>query len=225
MEITTEWLNQNEHRRFPIAGNATAKDNSGKLLPDGLIADLSIMYSDETPSTGRPYLSSLVMGPSLVAIAVSVNNAVILSLSLPKPVPVRAAIPLKASAANCSGYVTFGIDINSESGAYLFSSYEQSMLEYKAAKRFSSLPISHMTVAGNSGETIDGIVNLTATDPIKINYAGNNVVELSLKESERRRFLGQCDNALSPQGCGPAPLRKINGVGPDSNGNIFIEVN
>jgi len=224
MEVTTEWLNQNEHRRFPIAGNATAKDNSGKLLPDGLIADLAVMYNDSVPSSGGPYLSSLVLGPSLASLAISVGTTVVLSISLPKPVPVRVALPLQASSPNCSGYVAFGADINSASGVYIFSSPAQSRLEYKASKRFSTLPIASVTVLGNQGQVLDGIVNMVAVDPVQITYAGNNVVELSLKESARRKFLGQCDSSLSPQGCGPAPLRKINGVGPDSNGNIFVEV-
>jgi hypothetical protein len=224
MEVTTEWLNKNEHRRFPIATNVSAKDDDGKIFPDNLIADLSVMYNDSVPGSPGPYLSSLIIGPSLVSVAISLDGAVILSGSFTKPAPVRVAVPLQSSAVNCSGYIAFGLDINDETGSYTFSSADQSRLEYKATKRFSELPIKSMTVQGNSGDTLDGIVNLRSSDPIRIVHVGDNVVEISLRESARQQFLGPCDDALNPQGCGPAPLRKINGVGPDANGNLFVEV-
>jgi len=223
MEIGAEWLNSNEFRRYPIAANVTNKDNSGKLLPDSLIADMMVVYNDAVPSSAGPYLSSLVIGPSIVSIAVSIDEGVILSASFSRPVPAKVALPFKASNVNASGYIAFGVDINEEQNSYIFSSAAQSRLEYKATKRFSALPIKSFGVQGRP-ETLDGIVKLSGTDPIVIEHVGNNVVEITIKESERQKFLGPCDNGLSLDSCGAAPIRKINNVGPDEFGTIYIEV-
>ena len=224
MEIGQEWLNKNEQRQYPIATHVSAVSDSGDRLPDSLIADLMVVYADSVPASSGPYLSSITIGPSLVSVAISVEDSVILSGSFTKPVAIRTPLPLQASSVNSSGYISFGIDINDEEMSYIFSSAVQSRLEYKACRSFSPLPIRSVGVEGEAAETLDGIITLVANDPIRIVHVGNNVVEISLTEEARQRFLGPCDSGLGPDGCGPAPLRKINGVGPDANGNIFVEV-
>jgi hypothetical protein len=224
MEMNTEWYNTNEHRKYPLASHVSTKDNDGDVLPDALIADLAVVYNDSVPAEDGPYLSSLIIGPELVTVSVSLDGAVLVSESFTKPVPIRQGLPLKANSISASGYIVFGIDINDANGAFRFNSAEQSALDPKAARKFSALPITSLAVEGDSEPPLTDIVSLIPGAAIDITHEGNNVVKISLKPAERQRFLGPCDNAVSPDGCGPAPLRKINGVGPDSNGNIFIEV-
>lgn len=222
--MNTEWYNTNEHRKYPLASHVSTKDNDGDILPDSLIADLAVVYNDAVPAEGGAYLSSLIIGPELVTISVSLGNAVLVSESFTKPVPIRKGLPLKANSISASGYVVFGIDINDATGNYRFNDATQSALDPKAARKFSALPITSLSVEGDSEEPLTDIVSLIAGSSIDIVHEGNNVVKLSLKPADRQVFLGPCDNAVSPDGCGPAPLRKINGVGPDNNGNLFIEV-
>jgi hypothetical protein len=224
MEMNTEWYNTNEHRKYPVASHVSTKDNDGDILPTALIADLAVVYNDTVPAGDGPYLSSLVIGPSLVTVSISLDGAVLVSESFTKPVTIRKGLPLKANSISASGYIVFGIDINDTTGSFRFSSAAQSGLDPKAARKFSALPITSLAVAGDSEEPLTDIISLIAKGPIDITHEGNNVVSISLKPAARREFLGPCDNAISPDGCGPAPLRRINGVGPDSNGNIFIEV-
>jgi hypothetical protein len=224
MEMNTEWYNTNEHRKYPIASHVSTKDNDGDFLPDSLIADLAVVYDDSVPAEEGPYLSSLIIGPEIVTVSVSLANAVLVSESFTKPVPIRTALPLKANSINASGYIVFGIDINDSSETFRFNDASQSGLDPKAARKFSGLPITSLSIDGDDAEPLTGIVSLIAGASIDIIHEGNNIVKISLKPADRQRFLGPCDNAISPDGCGPAPLRKINGVGPDNNGNIFIEV-
>jgi hypothetical protein len=224
MEMNTEWYNTNEHRKYPLASHVSTKDNDGDFLPDALIADLAVVYNDIVPAADGAYLSSLIIGPEIVTLSVSLDGAVLVSESFTKPVAIRKGLPLKANSINASGYVVFGIDINDATGTYQFDNATQSGLDPKAARKFSALPITSLAVDGDSQEPLTDIVSLIAGSSIDIVHEGNNVVKISLKPADRQTFLGPCDNAVSPDGCGPAPLRKINGVGPDNNGNLFIEV-
>lgn len=222
-----EWCNENEGRAYPIDERATCIDDSGRILPTAIIADLQIMLP---PAYAAAYISSVWVTRTLTGLSLTHANqplaSVVVDRTIYTPYTAVALQPMPGMA-NVSGCVVLGGYRYHGDARWLFKGVEQSGIADRAKVINSVLPVTGIRKSGGAAESAarslvrvigDGYIQLLPheTDP--------NTIVVTLREGDRSLFVGPCVTLADHGDCGTPPIRSINGVCPDASGILHVEI-
>lgn len=234
--IGIEWLNGNALRKFPIADDASCLDITGSFqLPDDFIVDLILPVS--TVATFDPdgfFVSQVaVFGQGVV---------IVISYQSPDSTPFaegayevgRVAISANAHTLNKSYFIqgtgnftdTFGKitvgtlnTIINNAGVYNFDVTGTKLVATTIRPDIRGITSIRVTNGTDVSDPIYGDVQLIAGQNISIGVSGSDIT-ISAISGENLNVNCDCqtvyDTTLSP--C----IRTINGVLPNSNGNVNL---
>lgn len=232
MARSAGWYSRNSNRSYPLAGTATATDDSGSPLPESLIADLKMRF----PGGGgdRAYLSRVEVGNTNVAVLISVAAEIVAAVSVPiDEANEQQILPLTPLVPGVTGHVVFGevrqpVDLSfssaAQSGLCVQAATPQAGLN--SAARFSRFGFDQLT--GDRIQLLgDGDIDVTR-ELIELNDGIRNAYVIGLRPQTGRNplteYAGLCGRRPESGTCGdPQPVEAVNAVRPDCCGRIFIE--
>lgn len=229
--IFADWMNSNELRNYPLHDSATKESVDGTTLPDGIIADMSIMLPE---SAGRfAYISSAAVTPGLVSLTLlatdvdplrpesessssssspSESLVPIASITVAKPVTIYRHYAIEALYPGVAGWVAFGRDVEEVNAGYRFLTPLDGLLCSKAVRAYRDLPVSSIGKTGRLVE-LTGLVELRAGGDLVINKAVRTIngrrrevvaVGLNLTETPEdilRKYAGECGQRPEDRTC------------------------
>lgn len=222
--MSAEWYNENGQRAYPLAENASGMSVDGRALSNEWLVDLAVTVPRSL--AGTLYLSSMLVTPAMAAIAIaSTTGGGLLAGSWLLPESqgiVRALAPL---TNDVSGYVVIGkFELPTEPVAMVFSGVAASGIAERAVNYVDVAAVrSIRPLYGDYRQALTGLIRLEAGPNVVISHTGNTIV-VALTPEARPLLVGPCDKKAAGGTCQFPPLRRINGVGPDINGVIHIEV-
>ena len=217
-----DWFNENEGRAYPVREDATCKDDSGRILPRDVIADLGMVLP--RAFTGIR-LSSVYVSPQIVAVAVGSDaGGLLVGTYARTSVQPYVAYPLQPLLADCSGWIVFGAHAAMATERFRFSTTAQAALEERAYRIVTPPGVAKFHREGNDAAIYaDGIVKLTGSNDIVITrdpLVAQTVV-VSLNPATASAYAEACMQPAT-KAAGGSAIRRINGVGPDSNGVLTL---
>lgn len=239
--IFPEWLNANSLRNYPIRENASRTDVSGSFtIPNELLVSAQFNYSRDYLDGGF-YISKVVVSDSSVRIFISFisseENAVsreigsvnIFSDSFEK----FSYFSFSGQGEDFAVLGSLGVGdisstINAGIGEFLF---ESNATTFEANTQFVSIPALKTVEVYNADDQLlyraTEILKLKEGDNIKLTYLPPQIGSSDPYGSIRIDAIdGQ--NLVSPNDCEnvteflPPCIKKINGVGPNAEGTIFL---
>ena len=219
-----QFENVNELRKFPFSDESSLVDRSGVELPIGMIVDAHMFVPCETGFTPvvkltRVHISSAMIsacfkssyGGRMCAMSVTVSVS-----DFGPYIPYR--MEKLAGSEDIGGVVSFG-DIT-------FPNYPETYFLENAAIHpccvISSRPSGlRRIVDPRSGESVSGDVRISFSGHVKAGNVGNGIL-LSLEDGSESELASECSKATGLDVCGATPISSINGIRPDSDGNIVL---
>lgn len=231
MTLSLGWYAQNRSRSYPLEGYATAKDDSGQLLPESLIADLKLRFPGDENS--RAFVRYAAAGKTLSVVIANESGDLASATIKREAVRDWKPVPLVSTIPGVYGYVVFGA--TSEFGVWTFSSVNQSGLSVRAAapQPYFNSPAR---LSRQGFEPMQGpVTRLIGDGDVRVERAKRTLlgqerdaVVVSLATQQERdvlaEYAGPCGRRPESKTCGdPLPIEDINGVKPDCCGRVFIE--
>ena len=218
----TEWCNENEGRAYPLSETATRLDDSGLLLPDNIIADMSVVLPRDHAGLR---VSSVYVSPEIVSVAVSSDSGGLLvgSFAVAAVSPYRA-YPLTPVADDVSGWVVFGNFSAPVPRRFRFGTAAQAQLEARTVRVIPPPGVNRiLRLGGDPGVYAGDVVSLEASPELEI--VGDPVdpqrIIVRLR-SGTGRFVEDCALPATADNCGVPPIRRINNVAADESGKITL---
>jgi hypothetical protein len=222
-----EWLNSNSVRAYPLAENGSRLDITGTFkIPDSLIVAATINAQPEY--SGKFFVSEVISLPDRISIGISYNDGVDSTI-------VANVVILAASHTEYKNYPFVGIDqhssvigslsigslsdtINLATGAFSFTN-DATSFEVNAI--FFAVPaIKYIEVeCAGTVTRFNKALKLKEGQNIRLTYEGDDVIRIDAIEGLNLTDPAQCTDALPV----PGPIRTINGIAPDSNGNFILD--
>jgi hypothetical protein len=245
----SHWYNLNEQRFYPLDDTASARSDTGEVLPSSLIADLRLCWPAQYGKYA--FISAAASTPGLVTVLIEATSTLdnnpstsvlIAGITLPKSeLTGGRTYALTAFKSGVGGFIVLGTNLD-ENYSGRFSSPAQSLLTPRAARANRIAPIPSIKV-DDAAVALTGLVNLVAAAPLQLTKETrvingveySNVVVFSLKEEEQvtavavaesvlATFAGPCGKRTGSKTCtDPQPVQFINGVAPDCDGVLTID--
>lgn len=217
--VNTSWLNENAYRVFPLNDNSTGiATNTTWAIPNSLLVDVALYVPLNVDPT-EVFISEITIAGSIVKIIFS-NNEGVLASSLFDYVDheqndTYAIRGVGSSNSTIFGRLTAGfIDMNQPE---LVPGTHQFDYDAGALATICVRPSPESVTALNvGGQRLSGEVQLIGDRGVSITAAGNTI-------SITADILGSLN--LSDCGCEDSIdncIKTINGVSPDSSGNINL---
>ena len=213
--INTSWLNENTYRKYPLYDDATTVASDAWVLPNSILADLTISVPVDVLPTDV-YLSEFMVAGSIVKLTFKENagNTILGTCIFDyRDHTLFSAYNITNSNLyeGVYGRVTIGsIDEDKiEPGVKSFT-YDAGRLSTICVRPLPKF-VSSLTV---NGEILTGDLEISGGQGVRLTTSGNTIT-ISI----------DADNIdLSDCGCTDAgsAIKTINGVAPDSAGNINI---
>lgn len=232
--INVDWLNQNALRNYPLIDGASRVASSGAELPNALIVDLNVPVP----------LGSVEPGDLFVQRVYGFHAGVVITLASAKNPGVSLmtatvfidqhelfkSYPMVGSSAleGATGRITIG-SLEALAGAslslYDFTTVPDNTRLVVSATRPLLRGIQGIRVAGQ--DIVSGVVTFAAGSNVSLgtasNLDGTNTLYISAQT-------GSATTTTTDEECGCAstqepdlpPIRSINGVFPDANGNFSL---
>lgn len=239
-----QFENVNELRRYPFTDESSLKDDFGMELPDDCISDIRIVVpsskcvngadSDSSSPVGEHgfrkctlptvRLSSFHMSHYMVSACFIVFGeegsaalSVTVSSSNFKPYfPYR--LEKVAGARNVGGVVTFG---NIEFPMTPHTYFLNDAVVHPCCVAVSEVGRLMSIVDRRSGSRLTGDVSIDFSGYVKASKT-SGCVKLSLEDGAADELASECAKISGYGSCGATPIRSINGIRPDEEGNIVI---
>lgn len=240
MARNPEWYELNEQRSWPLADQATLFDDTGKRMPNQLIADLNIWF----PSTVGEYafLGAVTLGPSIATVTIlgtASGTPPIAAVSLSGDIDPYRHYPLESLYPGVGGWIVFGSGLKEEKiKSFRFSTSGQSILMPQVARKYPPTLVPSIATSQNM-DALTGIVRLKGGDDIEIVKESREidnivrdvaVIRLKLKPefvedvNLLEKYAGPCGKRPESNNCEyTSPIEFVNSVAPDCCGNITIE--
>ena len=229
---TAQFENVNSMRTYPFAEGSSLVDKAGVELPKDVIVDARFVvpfgmdgssgFSREPLATVR--MTSLHLSKSMVSVcfvAASGSSSVALSATVAAPnlAPYQPVMLEELTGSeNAGGIVTFG-DME------LPSSPETHFFENAVVYPGCVAPARPVGVRSffdpRSGESVSGDAEITFSKYVNVAKNGNEF-RLTLEDGASEELASECANVGGYEACGATPITSINGIRPDSDGNIVL---
>ena len=246
------WYSINEGIAYPIDETASCVADDGSIVQNNIITDLYLRWPSTLGEYA--FISSLTVTDTLVSVTFLVSTALVdgiikplAVLSVTRAVTEGRQYALNAQVEGVSGYIVFGSGASSATKYRArFTSPTQTLLTVRAAKPYTPLAVSGIK-ANVAANYLSGLVRLRANSPLEIvgeereidgvlrDVAVVRLVDTAVETvrtntttgsttSVFRQFAGPCGARPDSNTCDKPPIEFINGVGPDCNGLITLEV-
>ena len=239
-----QFENVNGLRRYPFTDESSLNDDFGMELPDDCISDVRIVVpaspcangsdSDSDSSGGnqglvecslpKVRLSSFHMSHYMVSacfIVLGDEGGAALSITVSssnfKPYfPYR--LEEVAGSRNVGGVVTFG---NIEFPMTPHTYFLNGAVVHPCCVAVSEVGRMMSIVDRRSGNRLTGDVSIDFSGYVKASKTSGGV-KLSLDDGAADELASECAKISGYGSCGATPIRSINGIRPDDDGNIVI---
>lgn len=208
-----DFYNSNEVQGYPFLDS-----ESGNGIADTLLVDLKLSLPSKF--SGLVHMTNLVVTPSIISFGIVADTEVVAVVTVPYATQPYKAYPLHGISPGVSGYVVFGRHN-----------------QQPVTMRDSLLSLDGSTVDLDTESTITSISTFgTPTlleGVVRLRDGGNviitgdmatSTITFTLSQDLITRCVGMCENNGLFDACGLPPVRTINGVAPDANGRITLEV-
>lgn len=240
---TAQFENVNSQRRFPFVENCTLVADSGKELPLNVVVDVHMVVpadiaapklNEVKPDTvldaPTVRLSSVYISSSMLSVCFTSDmNGVVNALSVTiaranfiSYVPYR--LEKLYGASDIGGIVTFGnVSFPGFPETYRFADkckdnavIHQSCIAVVKPARLRSI------FDPRSGQRVAGDVNIDFSGYIEASQTGK-CIALTLEDGAADELISTCEGlGEGSDTCGATPIRSINGIRPDEDGNIVL---
>lgn len=236
----SHWYNMNQLRAYPVDESATVTDDEGTLLPSAILADLNLKF----PRTAGKFafISSVTVTERLATVTIQAADELdedvgfIPLAVVTQTVPFQTGIPftLEPQYPGVGGWVVFGEGLACPYRGR-FSTAQQSVLAYRAAKPYSPLPVTSLSKLANNRK-LSGVITLLGQSPVQVVAESRDIlgeerdvivvrlVQPPSGENVFDLYSGPCASRPETGTCGdPEPVELLNTVAPNCDGNICIE--
>lgn len=220
MQEGIQFENANELRRYPLSEDATCVDDTGVPLPDNVLVDMSVASFRALPGLR---VSSVHVGPGLVSVSLSDDSgAVATATVVAAAFEPYAPVALDSLRDGVSGYVSFGEIDRTSRAMYRFSTEAQSAVHPFCVFEFPGAGVIEF-VDDSSGERVSGdvVFDFGRYIDAHVESDGHTVV-LDLSDGMARTMDTGCVPTDLNTSCTAPVIQTINGVEPDSDGEIAI---
>lgn len=207
-----DYYNENSHRSYPLYNPST--------VPTDIIVGCSISttYPAAEPAY---YLSKITVGSTVMSVEFSRGSSVVMTGSSPITTGSPSHYPVKLTSFDPRLQGFFVAGPCATSGTWTFDS-TSGRLDNSVIHR--SPEVQYTTLEG-----LSGIVGLTSGDDLVFDVVGEQadgtkVVRVYLQDAALRKYASECDAKYSSNACGRPVVQRINGVTPDANGRVFVEL-
>lgn len=225
MTNTLEWLNENSLRAFPFREDSSRSDGA-VVIPNDFIVDMVFVVPVATTSTF--YLKSLMVSAAQITGVIAnqnENNVGTFSIAVSSHTQNKSYEILGAGTySDARGRVVIGnlTNITSElpEGIYTYT-INSTPFELSAVRpdlrRVRGVKIKKAD--GTVSDLITGIVQLASGANIVLENPSPGVIKINALGNDG--FVEECGDCLN-KFVPPEPIRTINGVAGDGNGNINL---
>lgn len=217
MKQIFEWLNYNSIRKFPLY----EENIENKVLTDGVIVDANITVPD---TVDLPiYIGSILVNNAIAAVSIKDANDNTIGVATGNitdeyynPLYIEPLIDI------LSGVIVIGPDAinipqNHGMQKHTFTLFEGE-LEERCVTVTQASVLKSITV---NGIKLTGDIKFVAGTDVKLRYSETEPNCIVAEITNPLNFVPECLEDCSPDKCNNAIL-SINGVCPDSSGNILI---
>lgn len=252
--VFQDWMVSNTQRKYPLDDFASGVDDHGGLVREDVLADLHLLLPQgigyafvSSMSVTAGAVSITISGAATPAVPSFPGDPFespvftpLALVSLDKPVTPFRNYPLTPVTPGVRGWVAFGGCVTSGDVTYhRMSTPAQAAICPKAIQVTTAAPVQSFR-AGGEPNFLHGDVGLRVDSPLELRQAQMRILDpltqedlgtvdafvISLSDTLKnlKEFSGQCQTAAYLGGCSRIPIAAINGVAPDSFGNIEIEI-
>ena len=242
--LDTDWITFRAHQSFPLADQASGKSLGGSQLPQSFLLDLFILMPSKLNQNiqGLFYISELNDLNSGFQLVINYKNG-----DIDIPCAICAGIPKTLTATSTIQSRTFLLAaiqhtqqqlqanpwLNKISGnvcAGFTKDYSGGSLQFtpQGAQIHAScihyLGGDHLQAIQLDGRYMTGIVTLQAGEGIQFQFQGDNTIKVSIERGYLQQIASGSvsDYVINQGGSIGTPVRSINGILPDSSGNITL---
>ena len=225
MPNAVEWLNENALRAFPFKENSSRSDGT-VTIPNYLIVDMAFVVPVDVSDTF--YIKTLMVStPQVTGVIANQNGNNVGTFSIPLDTHEENdsyAIAGSGAYPDARGRIVSGSLANLlddiPEGVYNFE-LDATPLEVSAVRpdlrRIRGVKIQKAD--GTVSEVITGVLQLTSGTNIILENPSTGVIKINAVGNED--FIEECGDCLN-QFAPPEPIRTINGVGGDAEGNLDL---
>ena len=235
--LDLDWISFRASQSYPLADQASGKSLSGNPLPQSFLLDIQLLLPSKYNYNlaGQFYISSIqdigntfnvVISYSNIecAICTGISKELTATSSLSDRTYIISSIVTDANILqtypwmnNITGNLCAGITVDYSGGSM---SFNLSGAQLNAAC-VHFLSGDHVEAIQVGSRYLTGIVTLQAGEGISIAVKNNNVIKISVDQNLLNR-LWQSNIADYQASFPGTPVKSINGILPDDNGNISI---
>lgn len=234
VEAAVQFENANALRNYPFAEKCSLVDNMGRPLPANVVVDLRMLVPANVPEgiqTESPEVSmtSVHLSQAMVSVCFVSNfrgrtsalSVTVAAGDLKPYVPYR--LEKLVGSEDIGGIVTFGeIELPGFPETYRFSPAIGNAIVHPCCVVAASPARLRGFFDPRSGNRISGDVNIGFSGYVESEKSGE-AVRLSLADGAASELASKCEGLADGAGvCGATPIRTINGIRPDEDGNIVI---
>ena len=231
---TAQFENANTLRDYPFQEGSTLVDDLGRRLPDNVVADLHMFVpADMEDGVG-------VAAPEVRMTSVHLSRSMVSVCFVSKFGGVSSALSVTVAAANLRPYVPYRLEklVGSYDVGGIVTFGEMELPGFPETYRFDPLGsaavvhpccVAAAKPAGlrsffdrRSGERVSGDARIDFSGYVDAEKDGKSF-RLSLSEGAASELMSTCEGLSDGVGpCGATPIRTINGIRPDDDGNIVL---
>lgn len=229
-----QFENANSLRDYPFRDGCTLVDDLGRALSANVIVDLRMFVPADIPD-GVPSacpevkMTSVHLSPSMVSacfVSKFDGKTGALSVTVAKE-NLKPYVPYRmeklAGSADMGGVVTFGeIDLPGFPETYRFGDLNANSMVHPCCVASMAPAKLRSFLDPRSGTRISGDVQMAFSGYVESEKSGKSF-KLSLAEGAAETLVSKCEGLPDGVGpCGATPIRTINGIRPDDDGNIVL---
>ena len=231
-----QFENINELRQYPFAEQCSLLDATGRELPRNLVVDAhfvvpsnaELVLPDETAPVVR--LTSAHVSEAMVSVcfctewlgSVQALSVIVSRESFVPYVPYR--LEKLVGSRDIGGCVEFGdMSFPHTPETYRFSTPETMR---NAEIHHSCVAVAkpaglRRIIDRRSGMSVAGDVSIAFSGYVNASKSGDEI-KLELAKDADTELMASCIGLQASVGCGATPIRTINGISPDADGNIVL---
>lgn len=224
-----EWLNRNSLRSYPIRENQVLTASDGFELPYDLLVDIKVSTPFSVDSIG---VQSVFITPRIISINFCDQDlSSIATVVFPigdqfvyDDVPLNPLVDGIAGSATCGPCVYTQSASSLMPGHHLFTT--PCWLEKTTCLGLWEFPVK--SIKANTFEELNGNTNLVFSGDITssvsrgLDPSNRPSTFVVLELNNQQNYLSKCNQVQNAFECGKTPVITINGVSPDSSGNMIL---
>lgn len=223
-----EWPNVNEQRKYPFAVSSTLSDGSGFTLPNDLVVDFVLAVDTSVaPNPTLFHLQQVGVFSAGIVLTFAYNETAFATLNVPRSSfeeYTTYQLTGTGSFTSSVGWVTIGSLENTLllPGAHTLTLDTGRLLASTIRPRLSAVTSLSIANGQDVSSALSGALTLTAGSNIRfrVDTSGTDP-EIIIDAIDGTGMEADCE--CLDEDATAEPVRTINGVAPDSSGNIRIE--